>query len=157
MAVTQPTGTDGGRLADWLLGFYTWIVALAFGSAIIDSIYARFLAGGATVAAVARAFNESADFQQLPMALAVVVGIGALVMTAQKPLARNLVIASLALTLAPLPVAMLFGDLAAAAGAGTGLRLALGAGASLFAMAATVIFLGRARSGGGVPPLPAAS
>jgi len=156
MEGTKQTGTDWGRVADWVIGSYAWIVTLAFGAAIIDSIYARSLSGGASVAAVARAFNESADFQQLPMALAVVVGIGALVMTAQKPLARNLVIASLALTLAPLPVVMFLGDLAAEAGAGTGtgLRLALGAGASMCAMVATVVFLGRARGGAGLPPPP---
>ena len=157
MEGTQQTGIEWGRIADWLMGFYAWIVTLAFGAALIDSIYARSLAESTTVTAVARAFSEAADFQQLPMALAVVVGIGALVMVAQKPLARYLVIASLALTLAPLPVVMLFGDLAARAGAGTGLRVVLSAGASLFAMAATVAFLGRVRGGGGLPPLPAAS
>ena len=92
-------------------------------------------------------------------AAAVVVGIGALVIVAQKPLARYFVIASLALTLAPLPVAMMFGDLATEAGVGTGagLRLALAGGASLFAMAGTVAFLGRAHRGGRPTSVPAAS
>ena len=155
MEGTQQTGVEWGRIADWLMGFYAWIVTLAFGAAIIDSIYARSLSGSTTVAGVSRAFSEAADVQQLPLALAVVVGIGALVMVAQKPLARYLVIASLGLTLAPLPVVMLFSDLAVRAGAGTGLRLSLSAGASVLAMVATVVFLGRARGGGGLPPLPA--
>lgn len=148
MESTRRTGTEWGRVGDWTMGAYAWVVTLVFGVTIIDSIYARFLADSTTVAAVARAFNESADFQNLPMALAVVLGIGALIMVAQTPLARYLVIASLALTLAPLPVVMLFGDLAARAGAGTGLRLALSAGASVLAMVAAVVFLGRARGGG---------
>ena len=67
------------------------------------------------------------------------------VMAADRPLVRNLLIASLACTLAPIPIVMLLGDLIEDAGAGPGLRLALGAGASLLAMAATVVFLGRAR------------
>ncbi len=157
MESTQRTVTEWGRIADWFMGFYAWIVALAFGAALIDSVYARSLADSTSVAAVAKAFSESADIQTLPMALAVVAGIGALVMVAQKPLARYFAIASLALTLAPLPVVMLFGDLAAQAGAGTGLRLALAGGASLFAMAATVAFLGRTRRSAESPPLPTAS
>ena len=159
MEGTQRTGTEWGRIADWLMGFYTWVVALTFGAALIDSAYARSLSGSTSVAAVARAFNEAADIQQLPMTLGVVVGIGALVIVAQQPLARYLVIASLGLSLAPLPVVLLLGDLAdkAGAGTGTGLRLALSAGASLFAMAATIVFLGRARGGGGMPSPPVAS
>ena len=66
-------------------------------------------------------------------------GFAALVLVAHKPLARNLVIASFALTLAPLPVIVLFGDLIAEAGVGTGIRLAFGAGASLLAMAAAIL------------------
>jgi hypothetical protein len=157
MEGTQQTGAAWGRFADWIMGIYAWIVTFAFGAVLIDSIYSRSLADSTSVASVIRAFNQAADFQQLPLAVAVPTGIAALIMAADKPLVRYLMIASLALTLAPLPVVMLFGDLAAAAGAGTGLRLALGGGASLLAMAATVVFLGRTRSVGGMPPLPAPS
>lgn len=129
------------RLSGWLLGLYAWIVALAFGAMLIDSVYASSLAGSESVGAVAVALHEAADFQQLPMALAVIAGIATLVMVVQRPMPRYLISVSLALTLAPLPVIMLFGDLIADAGegAGTGIRLALGAGASLSAMAAAVL------------------
>jgi hypothetical protein len=142
----QQVSAGWGRIADWVVGLYAWIVALAFGATVIDSIYSRALADSSSIAAVARAFSESSDFQNLPLAVAVLTGIAALVMASDRPLVRNLLIASLALTLAPLPIMMFLGDLTADAGAGPGLRLALGAGASLLALAATVVFLGRARA-----------
>jgi hypothetical protein len=145
MEGTQQAGAGWSRIADWVMGIYAWILTLAFGATLVDGIYARALSDNASVAAVTRAFNEAADFQQLPLAVGVMTGIAALVMASDKPLVRYLVIASLALTLAPLPIMLLLGDLMADAGAGHGLRLALAASASLFAMAATVVFLGRAR------------
>jgi hypothetical protein len=149
MEGTEQTGAGWNRFTGWLMGIYAWIVTLAFGATIIDGIYARALSDSASVAAVARAFNEASDFQNLPLVVGVLAGIAALVMASDRPLVRNLLIASLALTLAPVPIVMFLGDLIADAdaGAGPGLRLALGAGASLLAMAATVVFIGRARNG----------
>lgn len=149
----RQTGAAWGRFADWVMGIYAWIVAFAFGAAVIDSIYSRSLADSTSVAAVSRAFNEASDFQALPLAVAVLTGIAALIMAADKPLVRYLMIASLGLTLAPLAIAMLLGDLVADAGGGAALRLALSGGASLLALAAAVLFLGRARSSApGVTP-----
>jgi hypothetical protein len=147
MEGTEQTGSGWNRFTGWLMGIYAWIVALAFGATIIDGIYARALSDSTSVAGVARAFNEASDFQGLPLVVGVLTGIAALVMASDRPLVRNLLIASLALTLAPVPIVMFLGDLIADAGAGPGLRFALGAGASLLAMAATVVFIGRARDG----------
>ena len=131
---TQPTVVAWSRIAGWIMASYAWIATVSFGSALIDSMYARTLSDSTSVAAVARAFNEVSDFQNLPLAVGVLAGIAALVMASDRPLVRNLLIASLACTLAPIPIVMLLGDLIEDAGAGPGLRLTLAAGASLLAM-----------------------
>jgi hypothetical protein len=127
------------------MGLYAWVFALAFGTVLLDGVYANSLMNSAGLDVITNAFNEAADFLQLPLALAVIAGIAALVVTAHRSAARNCVIASLVLILSPLPVILIFGETITEAGAGGILRLALGAGSSLLAMAATVSFFRRTR------------
>jgi hypothetical protein len=131
-----------GRFGRWLIGLYAWLLALSFGAVLLDVVYANSAARIDGVATGAL-FNEAADFLQLPLALSAVMGIAALAVAVPIRSARTLLIASLVLTLAPIPALMLFGSLLAEGGVGTGLRLGLGAGASLLAMAAVVESLSR--------------
>lgn len=140
MQISPKTGEFKARPGDWLIGLYAWLSALSFGAVLLDRVYAGSLAEAAGSAPVSLAFNEAADFLQLPLGLAVLAGLAVLVIAAERPSARNFVIASLALTLMPLPVMLFVGDGLAGGDVGGILRLAFGAGASLLAMAAAVCF-----------------
>jgi len=136
----------GGRsgAGGWVLGAYAWLLALSFGAAMLDVVYAGAI-GRVDGSTPATLFNDVSDFLQLPLALSALAGIAALAIAVQRPLARTLVIGSLVLALAPLPGLVLFGDALAAGGAGAGLRLGLGGAASLLAMAAALVFVGGRR------------
>jgi len=145
MNESERMAAGGGIVSSWIMGVYAWLFALAFGATALDTVYARSIeriGAGETLAGV---LNEVGDLLQLPLVLMIVAGCAALATVLQRRFARNLVIASLVVTLAPIPALVLFGDSLADAGSGTWLRLLLGAAASVLAMAAALSFRGGSR------------
>jgi hypothetical protein len=130
-----------GFLGDWIVSFYAWLFAATFGIVLLDVVYAGTMRTLAEPDVSARVFTSVADFLLIPLGLTVLAGVAAALVAAERRLARNLVVASLLVILAPIPVLVLFGSELAAAGAGTPLRLGLGACGSLLAMAAARAFV----------------
>jgi hypothetical protein len=141
----------GGILAGLSVALYAWLAACSFGIVFLDGIYARSIDRADAAENLASVQNEIGDLLQLPLALMVLAGVLALTAVWQRRRARCLVLASLALTLAPLPAVWIFGTWIEGTGAGPLIRLGFGGLASVFAMAAAMSYF---ESGGGPSPEP---
>ena len=118
------------RWPGWLLvGGYAWTVAVAFGAALLDVVHAS-PAGGSAPAGE----SEAADVLLALIALAIATGLGALAASADRPLVRGALLASLGILVGSLFAPSLLGGFVGAAdGAGSWLRLGLAGLASLLA------------------------
>ena len=118
------------RWPGWLLvGGYAWAAAVAFGAALLDVVHAS-PAGGSAPAGE----SEAADVLLALIALAIATGLGALAASADRPLVRGALLASLGILVGSLFAPSLLGGFVGAAdGAGSWLRLGLAGLASLLA------------------------
>jgi hypothetical protein len=141
----------GGVLAGVIVALYAWLAACSFGIVFLDGVYARSIERIGAAENLAGVLNEVGDMLQLPLALMVLTGVAALLAVLHRRRARRFLLASLVLTLAPLPAVWILGAWIEATGTGPWFRLGIGGLASVFAMAAAMSYF---RSGDGLSPEP---
>jgi hypothetical protein len=123
------------RLALLAAAIYAWTAAASFGSVALDVVYSRLLEGTVEPAVSASVFAEVADALVLPLGAIVVAGVAAVIVAMHDSRARRLFIASLALPIVALALAVVVEPPLAWPNGGAWLRLLSGGTASALATA----------------------
>jgi hypothetical protein len=128
----------GGMVSPFFVGLYGWIVAVFFGTVLLDIAYSNYLRDLRGATEVATVFSDVSDFLLVIGFLVVLAAIGAIVFSWKIPAARNCFIASLIILLAEfLGPAFLSGFVLES---GYWIRLAIHAAASMLAFIGLYLF-----------------
>jgi hypothetical protein len=126
------TNTPQRTATNWpgslVVGLYAWLATISFGLVLLDVVYAGLVPEATT------ALSEAADFLLLVNAVTILAALGAIGLSWRSPMARNLLIASLAVIfLGFFAYALLASSLPAGSALGTWLRIGLAGSVSVLA------------------------
>lgn len=134
------TAFQQGSFASLFVGLYGWLLAVSFGAIVLDVVYSRAIEDIPDSAQTARIFSIVADFLLLPLIAAALAALGAIAFASRVWPARNLIVASVVVMFAAIPVYALLGPMLDGLKIGAWVRLALSGGASVLAIAGMISF-----------------
>ncbi len=92
-STNKPQNRPTGTLGSVVVGLYAWVVTVSFGAVLLDVVYSNLAPEAAS------AFSEVADFLLLIEAVMVLAAFGAIGLTWNSRVVRNLLIASLVIVI----------------------------------------------------------